>query len=153
MGIDKVLDNVWDKGPAQAQLRLIPQGNPSLPVHPRHQLQAALAALPKAYAARMEPHHFAQTLGVRVKSRVAQKATDGSRNESFMFADVQEDQAVLAMDESLIPEILVAGEQSWAFQSMENRNNVFVGSADLGDVRPDSADSDAPLTQAPDFDF
>lgn len=100
-----------------------------------------------------ETYDFAQTLGVRVKSRMAQKATDGSRNESFVFADVQENQAELAVAKSRIPEILVASEQSRAFESMEDRNNVFVSGAGLGDVRPDLADSDPPLTQAPDFDF
>lgn len=52
-----------------------------------------------------------------------------------------------------ILEVPVAGEKGRVLEPVEDRENVFVRGAQLGHVRPDLANGDAPFTQPPDFDF
>ena len=81
------------------------------------------------------------------------EAADGGGDLPLVFADVQEDQTIPGVRQPRIPEVPVTGEKRRALEPMKDGENVFVGGAGLGDVRPDLADSDAPLTQPPDFAF
>ena len=101
----------------------------------------------------MDANDFAHAFGMRVESRMAKKPANGRGDLAFMFANVEEHQAVTGVHQTPIPEIPIAREESRALEPVQNRENVIIAGAGPCQVRSDLPDGNAPLTQPPDLDL
>ena len=104
-------------------------------------------------AIRMDADDFAYPFGMRVEGGMAEKSADGCGNFAFVFEDVHEDETIACVQEFRVPKIPITSEKSWVFEMMQNRDDILVGSAEIGNVRPYLAHGNVPLMQPPDFAF
>ena len=83
----------------------------------------------------VSPDNGSQTLGVTVKSRMLQESA--SEQRGFLGGGVQPDEAVSRMTQWSCKEMFVASEQRWLFESMQQREDVVVSDAHIGNVLSD----------------
>ena len=123
------------------------------PSLPHHRLQRALANLPEVCPTGTKAYDLAQALRMGIERRMTKETPDGGCDFAFVFGNVHENETVSGMTQHRVPEVLIARKERRSLEPMQDGNDVFVGDAVPGDVRPDLSDGDPPFTQSPDFDF
>ena len=84
----------------------------------------------------------AEAFGTGVEARVTQEALDEQR--CFLGRNVQPNQAVTFMAQPALEKVLVAGEEGWVFEPVQQTDDVVIADARLGDLSPNNAARNTP---------
>ena len=80
------------------------------------------ARLPVTHSAVMDADNSTHALCLRAKGSVPQETAD--KLSSLVKGDIKKHQAVSRVAQISLVEIVIAGEESWSAQSMQERNNL-----------------------------
>jgi len=89
---------------------------------PPESLRLFEARLPVTHSAVMDADNSTHALCLRAKGSVPQKTAD--KLSSLVKINIKKHQAVSQVAQISLVEIVIAGEESWSAQSMQERNNL-----------------------------